>query len=434
MLIPLPFLLESLAYPIQSLQTTTMDGLADNQLTKRAIEELAGSETLFAAPSSAVLSACTLTSTTLLLIGLAGKIAATHTSLDRRKLEDGEDEMAEHTHIQSNVRAASRMMGTALKIGLPFYATANLGGQRIALVMLLALAGDLMKTERARIDLTRTEGWKRLLSSRRWTLAALGFQFLLDVAGITNKSGAAIWTGYLALAISIFALPSPSIPSSGEDSMPDLPKPRSSISTSALFSKRWDASAKDAQMSFDMTESPLIRTAEESLSTLLTGAILGLFSILSFFLSAQGLKQMSILHSGWVVLVSFAAAVSLLIARPSSLNSERKLGLILGCSLVVIFLKNSRNRAWTSFAYEGVFIGVFWLAGFLDTRSLFSCSNSEHHSHHDHQHNYHHPSASLHASKPSMFSGFLLRTFQHWPLLYSTLAEKDSRRIFYFMM
>ena len=410
-----------------------MNRLANGQLAKRALEDLAGSETAFSVPSSAVLSACTLTSTTLLLIGLVGKIAAKYTSLDRRKLGDGEDEMAEQTQIQLNVRGATRMIGTALRIGLPFYAAVNLGGQRIALIMLVALAADIMKTEGDRTDLTRAEGWKRLLSSRKWTIAALGLQFLFDVAGVTNKAGAAIWTGYLALAVSIFALPPPSIHFSIEGSLPALSKPRSSISTTALFSKRWDASAKDAQMSsFDMTASPLIRTVEDAHSSLLTGVTLGLFSVLGFFLSPQGLKQMSILHSGWVTLVSFAAAMSLLIARPSSLNSKRKLGLILGCFFIVIFLKSSHDRAWASFTYEGVFIGVSWLAGFLDTRSLFSSSNSEHHSHHDHQHqhNHHYP---LHASKPSVLTAFLLRAFQNWPLLYSILAEKDSRRIFYFM-
>ncbi|SLM39246.1 Cation efflux protein transmembrane domain [Lasallia pustulata] len=427
-LVPLPFLLVSLPYPVRPPPTSTLNQPVDGLLAKRSLESLAGSETPFSVPSSAFLSACTLTSATLLLIGLGGKVAATYTSLDRRKQGDGEDEVAEHTKVQLNVRGAIRMLGTALRIGLPFYAAANLGGHRIALIMLVALAGDLMKTEGARADLTKIEGWKRLLSSRRWTFAALGSQFLLDVGGITTKTGTAIWTGYLAIGLSLFALPPPSIPSSIEASVPALPKPRSSISTSALFSKRWDAADEDAQMSsFVMTASPLIRTAEDAHSTLLTGAILGLLTILGFFLSPQGLKQMSKLHSGWIMLVSFAAAMSLLIARPSSLNSRRKIGLILGCFFIVMFLKTSHGRAWTSFAYEGVFIGVSWLAGFLDTRSLFSASHSEHHSHH-------HPSGLVHASKPSVLTAFLLRTFQHWPLLYSILAEKDSRRIFYFMI
>lgn len=435
-LVPLPFLLESLAYPILPSQTTTVNRSAEDKLVTRVLEALVGSEMLISTPSSAVLSACTLTSATLLLVGLVGRLAATYTSLDRRKLEDEEDEMAEHTGVQLNIRGASRMIGTAMRIGLPFYAAAGLGGQRIALIMLVALAGDLMRTGRAKTDLTRIEGWKRLLSSRRWTLAALSLQFLLDVIGVTNKGGAAIWTGYLALALSIFALPPPSIPPSTEGSMPALSKPRSSISTSALFSKRWDASAKDSQMSsFDMTASPMIRTVEDAQLTLLTGAILGLFSTFIFLLSPQGLKKMSILHSGWVMAVSLAAALSLLIARPSSLNSKRKLGLILGYLIVVVFLKTSHDRAWKFFACEGAFIGVSWLAGSLDTRSFFSTSNSEDHSHHDHQHqhNHHHFTGTLHASKPSVLTSFLLRTFQHWPLLYSILAEKDSRRIFYFM-
>ena len=61
------------------------------------------------------------------------------------------------------------------------------------------------------------------------------------------------------------------------------------------------------------------------------------------------------------------------------------------------------------------------------------------HSHHDHEHKIHdhvhkhgHPHGHKHESK-SKFTNMLLPMVQNHPLLHTILAEKDSRRIFYFM-
>lgn len=50
------------------------------------------------------------------------------------------------------------------------------------------------------------------------------------------------------------------------------------------------------------------------------------------------------------------------------------------------------------------------------------------HSHHGHTHNHIPP-----AEPRSRFTNFLLPFVLRWPLLHTILAEKDSRRIFYFM-
>lgn len=48
---------------------------------------------------------------------------------------------------------------------------------------------------------------------------------------------------------------------------------------------------------------------------------------------------------------------------------------------------------------------------------------------HDHHHHHHHE----HSAQRSRFTTFLLKYAAKWPLLHAVLAEKDSRRIFYFM-
>lgn len=70
------------------------------------------------------------------------------------------------------------------------------------------------------------------------------------------------------------------------------------------------------------------------------------------------------------------------------------------------------------------------------------------HDHHDHHHHHHHHpdghdekvarsltgSGAVHgAGNHSRITGYLLERVRPWPLVYSILVEKDSRRIFYFM-
>ena len=50
---------------------------------------------------------------------------------------------------------------------------------------------------------------------------------------------------------------------------------------------------------------------------------------------------------------------------------------------------------------------------------------------HDHGHHHQHSSPSL--EPRSKFTTFILPYTRRWPLLYTIMAEKDSRRIFYFM-
>jgi zinc transporter 5/7 len=55
---------------------------------------------------------------------------------------------------------------------------------------------------------------------------------------------------------------------------------------------------------------------------------------------------------------------------------------------------------------------------------------SHDHKHHGHSHNHNHTPP---AEPRSRFTKFLLPLMLRWPLLHTILAEKDSRRIFYFM-
>ena len=61
----------------------------------------------------------------------------------------------------------------------------------------------------------------------------------------------------------------------------------------------------------------------------------------------------------------------------------------------------------------------------LDTHFNHSRTHSKHQHTHEHKHN---DNAGV-----SRFTNAVLHQVEEWPLLYNIIAEKDSRRIFYFM-
>jgi zinc transporter 5/7 len=60
-----------------------------------------------------------------------------------------------------------------------------------------------------------------------------------------------------------------------------------------------------------------------------------------------------------------------------------------------------------------------------------------HHDHHHHNHDHDHPEhnhTNIATVQPrSRFTNFILPLVLRWPLLHTVMADKDSRRIFYFM-
>jgi zinc transporter 5/7 len=64
--------------------------------------------------------------------------------------------------------------------------------------------------------------------------------------------------------------------------------------------------------------------------------------------------------------------------------------------------------------------------------------HNHNHNHHDHHHDQHHDHGHSHANvvtvQPrSRITNFILPFVLRWPLLHTIMADKDSRRIFYFM-
>lgn len=422
-IVPLPYILASLSCGAYSIHQSILHDSIVQQVEKSTstnpnIRLLPGDGGLM----------CTsiLTSATLLLVGYKGKIDGTATILDRRKHSTGARGPTASLSSQATKARAQQIIGSIFSVALPFHATFKLGGDRVALIMLVALAADIMRVEDEITELKTIKGWRRLLMHRRWTLASIFLQVLYDLAGSSNYSAAWDFSmGYLALSLSVLFIPPPF----------PLHKPKtsntsSSVSTSAspisrVLATQWDARTLPRPLpDLSSKTSPLISSAQDVNLTLAAGAIVGAFSCILFLSSTRSAVSLSLIDISFGFLSIFATALTFLMVQPRSLRQNRGLGLLLGSALSLVFLAIIRGDSWTVITFQALFIGTSFTATTLDTHShSLTSARSEHHHH----------SISTHHDQSSRFSELLIRSSQRWPLLHSILVEKDSRRIFYFM-
>ena len=366
-----------------------------------------------------------------MLVGLRGRIGAmSATGLDKRKKSlTGVEEVQKIQWMGLARRIAARF----LTVGLPFYATSKLGGSRVALVLLTALATNIMTIEEETTDLTQTKAWGRLLAQSRWTLMSISLQLISDLTGFTNSSAAVeILLGYIALGITVSVLPPCFLSSRPGVSAVTSTAPASESKTSAVLATPWEMPPQLEEKSSKVpTISPLICSPEDIKLTLYSG-IVGTLSTIVFFFFGPSAGTGSEDQLAWSLLSPFATAVALTTVNPKPLRGNKKFGLILGPLFSSFLLTMLRSEAWSSFVYQCILIGFSFAATKIDTRTTTSVSSRSDH----HQHHHHSPTTKLkipeHAQM-SRFSEFVIQHVPHWPLLHSILAEKDSRRIFYFM-
>ena len=370
---------------------------------------------------------CTLTSVTLVAVGLRGKIWQPPVTLDRRKKSLAGIDDVEKTKWSDIAR---RISSRILTVGLPFYATAQLGAARVGLVMLVGLASNITAIDNEATDLTKAQGWKRLLSHRRWTLASIMLQILCDLSGLTIDSRAFdIWLGYLALGLSVLFLPPPFPSSRHKFSVSTSSGPVPESKTSAVLSTPWETPLQLEPRSPRMhLVSPMISSQQDVDLTLWSGLALLIFSLTVNLLynHSQALSTMQLF---WNSTSGLAAAVVLMVAEPKSLRSNKGLGLVLGSLTSSLALTQMDGGTWGSFAYQSILVGLAFAALKYDIYRASSLS-----SHSSHHHHHHPPKTQVHEhGQMSRFSATLIQRIPQWPLLHSILVEKDSRRIFYFM-
>jgi solute carrier family 30 (zinc transporter), member 5/7 len=379
-------------------------------------------------PSPGFVEACALTSATLLLMGSLAKIY----SLDRRKDVLGTSEGHEKGPLAiMSVAGAEGILRRTLSVGLPFYAALKLGGDRAAVVLLTILTGFISGSDISFRYVTGLEGWKKLLSARKYVCCVLALGITCDVLGYTMNAGfTSIVLGYLALFVSVvfLPLPLPGFVSSASTISPHVsPTPSSSsvpLGLASPFSMPWVAS-------------PLVSTKEHINITLASGVILLIVSFVGFSLSFNAYLETSLLHWMLFLAAAGAAAAMLTLSQPSSLQTDKKAGFILGLLFTSTLSVVSLGESWVEGAAQALLGVLSYLALRIDLASPCNVPSHLHHRHqqyHDHHHGAINGSHHHNLKSHSIATEYLLQMTQHWSLAHNILAEKDSRRIFYFMV
>lgn len=424
-LVPLPYILASMAFGAHSLLQRLPQHLVAGPLSIFLLESISNRGANALTADHGIFSGLVLTSLTLLLVGLRGKISGPPTMLDRRKHSSSKKDkliFAKGRQITERIIA----------VGLPFYATMKLGADRVALIMLVALAADISNVEDETTDLVSSKGWKRLLAHRRWTLVSISLQIVCDFMGISTYSSRwELAIGYIALFISIFFI-SPPFPSLKPKASPTSSFSTASPATTPKFPvTHWETRtwAKSAPGSHRVT-SPLVCTSGDINLTLAAGTALSVLSCMVLLLSTPSAGAVSFGGLGLGFLSVCAAAFSYHLVQPHTIRKNSGIGLLLGSIMSLGLMTTLRSDTWSYIAYQGIFIGVTFAATKLDTLQPLSTSDIQHHPHNQS----HHANGNIaNHNLPSRLSQSILDSCQKWPLLHSILAEKDSRRIFYFM-
>lgn len=381
--------------------------------------------------SSNLLLSCALTSMTLLLVGITAKLQRRKESAQGRNRSHsalGPRDARTRTDLDLlTLDSAWRVSGRIASVGLPFLAACTIGGERVAVISLVAAATDLAGTESMATNLS-WRGWRRLLDSRKWTLLTICAQIITDVVGLTSSSrgSGSVLLGYMAIGASALFLPPPYQTSSRKVPGVTSPVPKSAGKTSAVPTS-WDAARTPVATSRgNSTLSPLSSTPRDINLTLSAGILLAVPCALWALFHLSIFASSSVIQICSAILISGLACMSLMFAHPDSLNTERKFGLAVGLFAPLLIQETLISQAWAVFAFQGVIVGVLWAAIKVDTHSALTGSHSTPPAAHQHVHA---PQEESH----SRISGLLLSATEDWPLLHKILVEKDSRRIFYFM-
>lgn len=380
----------------------------------------------FVALRPGLLLASISTSVALLLAGLIAKLQSLSSSSSR---DSGTATYSRYAQLVVSMSKGRRIAGRLLSVALPIYAAVNLGGARVATILLTTVVANVMSIDYEAHTLLSFEAVKRLGACRTWILTYIAFQAILDLWGITSTcTFSRVILSYLALLASILVFPPPFAASAPKRSTASNSMHKPAVTAPATI---WETSSTSAAAApLPISVSPLICTSEDIDLTLGAGLLTGACSVMILLLVAIGAGALPLTRICGAVLTGVVAALSFTAVHPQHLSLSRGTGVLIGSLLFDSLNASAGLQSWVYFANQSVIIFLGFLATLLDTRS--SSPISRHGRGHGHVHDHHSP--SLHNHQNSRLTSALLRLAEQYPLLYTILAEKDSRRIFYFMM
>ncbi|KAF2267364.1 hypothetical protein CC78DRAFT_558830 [Lojkania enalia] len=414
LLIPLPYLFASLAYPSVIAQYRRLSSPLSHSTEQHL--DIAAMDTrppsLQTLPNrSPLLHASTLSSTTLILISIISKIRTIlDQPLDRRKSFGSSEQNNIALDILWEPSSVVRILTNILSVLLPYYAAMQLGGAKTSLVLLAATAGGLGALDKKPGKHSPWDALKRTFRTRKATIGTVLLVLLLDVLNSSEHPGTLL--GHLALTTSILAIPPP-LPMTGWSLKTDL------------------KTGTDSRMSLPRASSPLVNTHQDTLLTFVAGVILTVIAIFSSIISST---SPSTTHHAILFSTCSVASVAALVffSFPSALRSQKKLGLVLGSVLIGLFGLWQSSTSWESWVFFPLTCASIVGAVLFDTASPFiSRPHSHSHSHSGHKHHHEDHDHHLHGHH-SKVSQFLIAQCTPGSVVHSIMIEKDSRRIAYF--
>lgn len=424
-LVPLPYLLSGLIKPLEVIIDHSHHATRV-ELAEEVLEEVAATALPIPIRALTLAQACALTSATLILVGLMGRVRARQASLDRRKSHGGS--------VNPGVRASSLLSSETLRriflrivyVGLPFLAVVEIGGVRTGFILLAALASGILSRQEEVHELSKKENktWKLTLRTRPWTCVFLVVSVVVDLVWL--RPGMEISStirGYVALIKSVLFLQPPFPTTCPSDSK--LASTTTGSSPTLLMPSTPEMNGTPWKSLRSTTVSALIHTPQDTNLTLFTGVILG-FLVLTICFSAFTPPAATIYTTSVFISSVVAATILFTSSQPSSILSTEKYGLALGlsfCAVYGVLFEAETQLAHILFPMLAV---LAFAAVRMDQRTLRQNKKYDTHAHTHHRLD--------HPVDVSKFTTIMMRTFQDWPLVRGILKEKESRRIVYFML
>lgn len=356
-----------------------------------------------------------LTSCILLLLGTFGKYRRHNSpSYNAKPVLGVAGDTQKASAIGLNLSTILRILRRTVGIALPYIATLQLGGLGVSVLVLVLISSGLVPRNKKPFNLGHVHGWKNLLAQKTWTLA---FSIFLCVAAIhyVSSSGLSATVGVLAVIVSTFFCSPPYLVETPRESSLTSPPP-SAKSTSAVPSTPWDVAEPSYHLSVKTMSSPLIASAEETSLTLLSGALTAAAAGILYLFG-----EFSVLTVESIAILLLVAVLMMwsLVAMETSMFQEAPIPLATG--LAAAILGNAMMLSKFDTLWQDAILGAMaYMAVQLDATCSHPMSSEKH--------------MQQQARNISAPTKILLQSTKRYALLHGILADRDSRRIFYFML
>ena len=324
--------------------------------------------------------------------------------------------------IKFDYLTSSRIARRSVGIALPFFATMQLGGLSISVLVLVMISSGLLPMNKEHFNLSHFRGWKNLLAQKTWTLV---FSALLCLAAVQYASNPWLCslTGILAMIVCVFFCNPPYLVEAVPAGSYMSPLP-SAKSTSAVPSTPWDTAETSYPSPVTLIHNPIIASAEEISLTLISGALTAatggvVYGFCNFAVTTT--------ESAAIFLLVTLATIWTFLGVEISIFGKGSIPLVTGLATAIF----SNALIFTNFQslWQDAILGAMaYMAVALDTAKLESVSLGHTHLVPSEKHIRH---RNKNISAPTKI---LLQSTERYSLLHSILADKDSRRIFYFML